>query len=815
MENDMKSGETEDEIVADLSHVDFSKISVDETLKLLKTSNKGLTENEARERLKKYGYNEIPEEKPNPVLKFLSYFWGPIPWMIEAAATISAAIGHWTDFGIITTLLLLNGIVAFWQENKAQSVISLLKQKLAINARVLRNGELHETPSRELVPGDVIRLRIGDIIPADVKLIEGDYLSADESTLTGESMPVDKKLGDIAYSGSVVVKGEMAGAVTSTGMNTFFGKTVQLVEEAETVSSFQKMVLKVGDYLILMALALVSITFLVAIYRQESILEMLRFALVLIVAAIPAAMPAVLSITMAIGALNLAKRQAVVTKLVSIEELAGVDILCSDKTGTLTKNELTTGELLPFNNYEKEDVIFYGALASEKNGDAIDDAIFRTLDNTGQKIEEFEIKNFIPFDPVIKRTEALVFDQVSNETFRVSKGAPQVILELCNQNGNAQKIVEEFAEKGYRTLGVARTKEDRWELVGLIPLFDPPRDDAASAVKTIKELGVKIKMLTGDNTAIAKHIADILGIGGRICPAREILKLKRETEVEALIDKCDGFSEVFPEHKYRIVEYLQKKEHLIAMTGDGVNDAPALKKANCGIAVSSSTDAARAASDVFLLEPGLSVIADAIKEARRIFQRMESYVIYRITETIRVLFFIVLSILVFNFYPITAVMIVLLALLNDAPILAIAYDNVKEMKEPARWNLERIMLLSILLGFVGVFSSFILFYIGDIVLSLPRPELQSFIFLKLAVAGHLTIFVTRIRDNLWKGPFPGKILLWSAFFTKILATIVVAYGIFVTPIGWELAALIWGYSLIWMFIADTSKVLFLKRLGEF
>ncbi|OFV66603.1 MAG: plasma-membrane proton-efflux P-type ATPase [Candidatus Syntrophoarchaeum butanivorans] len=350
-----------------------------------------------------FGYNEIPEERVNPVVRFLTYFWGPIPWMIEAAAVISAFIRHWADFGIIMVLLLLNGVVAFWQENKAQNVIALLKQKLAINARVLRNGAWRTIPSREVVPGDIIKLRIGDIVPADVKFIDGEYLSADESTLTGESMPVDKKPGDIAYSGSIAVKGEMVGVVTATGMNTFFGKTVQLVEEAKTTSSFQKMVIRVGDYLILMALALVSLTFLVAIYREESILEMLRFALVLIVAAIPVAMPAVLAITMAIGALNLAKKEAVVTKLVAIEELAGVDVLCSDKTGTLTKNELTVGEPLPFNNHEKEEVIFYAALASERDGDSIDNAIFSALKEVADRLDEYKILEFTPFDPVIKR----------------------------------------------------------------------------------------------------------------------------------------------------------------------------------------------------------------------------------------------------------------------------------------------------------------------------------------------------------------------------------------------------------------------------
>ncbi|WP_297498771.1 plasma-membrane proton-efflux P-type ATPase, partial [Thermococcus sp.] len=617
---------------------DYKHASVDEVLKELGASRNGLSSDEAKRRLEEYGPNEIPEKKVNPVIKFLSYFWGPIPWMIEVAAILSAVIRHWADFWIIMTLLALNGIVGFWEEHKAENVIEYLKQKMALRARVLRDGQWKVIPARELVPGDIIRLRMGDITPADVKLMDGEYLLVDESALTGESLPVEKKIGDITFSGSLAKKGEMTAVVTGTGLNTYFGKTVQLVESAKTVSSFQKMVIRVGDYLIILALILVSVVFLVAIHRHESLIEALRFSLVLTVAAIPAAMPAVLSITMAIGALNLAKKQAVVTKLVSIEELAGVDVLCSDKTGTLTKNKLTVGDPVPFNGYKKEDVVFYAALASrEEDNDPIDLAILRSLERfkLNEAIAKFRQVHFTPFDPVIKRTDA----KISNdEKFKVAKGAPQVILDLCKVDNKlreeATKVVDSLAEEGYRALGVARTENGKWEFVGIIPLFDPPRDDAPKAIKAIRKLGVNVKMVTGDHIAIARHIAKLLGLGTRIVSMTELLKAKRDSDVERLVEEADGFSEVYPEHKFRIVDALQRTGHMVAMTGDGVNDAPALKKAHCGIAVSGATDAARAAADVVLLQPGLSVIAHAIEEARRIFQRMESYVVYRITETI-------------------------------------------------------------------------------------------------------------------------------------------------------------------------------------
>lgn len=786
-----------------------------------KTSLKtGLSTKEAKERLKIYGYNEVPEKKVHPIIKFLSYFWNPIAWMIEIAAILSAIIKHWIDFIIILILLIANGVVGFWEEYKAENVIEYLKQKMALNARVLRDGKWEVISARELVPGDVVRVRIGDIVPADIILVDGDYLVVDESALTGESLPVEKKVGDVVYSGSIAKKGEITGIVKATGLNTYFGKTIKLVEKAETVSLYQKVIVKIGDYLIILAIILISVMVVVELFRGAYIIETVQFALVLAVAAIPAAMPAVLSITMAIGALNLAKKDAVVKKLVSIEELAGVDVLCSDKTGTLTKNQLVCGEIITLNNFTKEDVILFASLASrEEDSDAIDTAILNEAKKLGliEKIKKYKIKKFIPFDPVIKRTEAEV---INEEDFKVSKGAPQVILDLCNADDKLReevnKIVDELAENGYRALGAAVYKDNKWHFTGIIPLYDPPREDAPLAVKKIKELGIKIKMVTGDHIAIAKNIARMLGIGDKIISISELLKkLKRgdikEEKIDDLIEEADGFAEVFPEHKYNIVDSLQKRRHLVTMTGDGVNDAPALKKANCGTAVFNATDAAKAAADIVLLSPGISVIVDAIQQARRIFERMENYVIYRITETIRVLFFIELSILLLGFYPITAIMIVLLAILNDIPILTIAYDNVIEPKKPVKWELSKILPVSTAIGLTGVCSSFILLYIADFYLHLPLEMIRTLIFLKLIVAGHSTLLVARSKDRLWKKPYPRSLMLLAVIGTDIIATILAVYGIFIEPIGWKLALFVWTYSIIWMFINDEAKLLMFKK----
>ena len=790
----------------------YKSLPMDELQKKLGSSPDGLSEAEAKKRLTEYGPNEIEEKKTNMFLKYLSYFWGPIPWMIEAAVILSAVARHWPDFGIILVLLLANATIGFWEEHEAGNAIAALKAKLAVKARVKREGKWINPESRELVPGDIIRLRLGDIVPADARLLKGDPVEVDQSALTGESLPAERKSGDAVFSGSIIRRGEIEALVYATGSNTYFGKTAQLVQEAKSISHFQKAVLKIGNYLIILAIVLVAVIIAVALIRGDKILTTLQFALVLTVAAIPVAMPTVLSVTMAVGARLLAKKKAIVSKLEAIEELAGVDILCADKTGTLTQNKLTLGDPFTVNDFPVDQLILDGALASRvENNDTIDLAVLNGLKDK-ENLKKFEVTHFLPFDPVHKRTEATVKGTDGKE-FKVTKGAPQVILELSANSDSVKtevdKAVNEFASRGFRSLGVARDEGNgEWQFVGVLPLFDPPREDAKETIATALAMGVKIKMVTGDALAIAKETAQKLDMGANILDASSLGDAKKveSAEVAKSIEKADGFAQVFPEHKFHIVDVLQKRGHIVGMTGDGVNDAPALKKADCGIAVSDATDAARAAAAIVLMTPGLSVIIDAIKESRRIFQRMNSYAIYRIAETLRVLLFMTLSILIFNFYPVTAVMIVMLALLNDGAILSIAYDNVQYKNKPEAWNMHMVLGISTVLGVIGVVSAFGLFFLGERVFHIDREHIQTLMYLKLSIAGHLTIFLTRTRGPFWSIR-PANILWIAVLGTQIVATLIAVYGIFMTPLGWGWAGFVWGYALIWFLINDRLKLL--------
>ncbi len=837
----------------------------------------GLSSEEVSKRQQQFGLNVLETKEESWLARLAKRFWGPIPWMIETAAVLSASVQRWEDFTIIMVMLLVNAFVDFYQESKALNAIEVLKQKLALQSLVKRNGQWQQLSAADLVPGDIVKIKIGDIIPADIKLIgDGDFLQIDQSALTGESLPVNKKPGEGVYANSIVKQGEMLAVVIGTGLNTYFGKTVGLVAKAqmEGRSHFKRMVIKVGNFLILLTLMMIAVIIYLGIKRGEPVSELLIFSLVLTISAIPVAMPAVLTVTMAIGATALARKQAIVSRLDAIEELAGMDILCSDKTGTLTQNRMSVAPAYVSANFSEEDLFLYAALASQmENQDPIEQPIFEILKQQQQlnKLDNYSLKKFIPFDPVAKRTEAIL-STPDGADIVVTKGAPQVIIDLCHNHdfdkNAAFNKVDSFAQRGFRTLGVAfkNTQTNTFTFVGLIPLFDPPREDSKATIAEAKAKGVTTKMVTGDNLAVAQYIASLLDIGENIEDVRELqgenteeyllltkviskamLKSmktdisdeqlqndvqrivdqvrkelntmvlpkgtikKHESEIIAQIEAADGFAQVYPEDKYFIVDKLQKAGHIIGMTGDGVNDAPALKKADVGIAVSGATDAARAAADIVLMAPGLRVIVDAIELARITFERMQSYTIFRIAETIRIIIFMSLAIGLFQFYPVTALMIIMLALLNDIPILAIAYDNTRVRDKPVRWNMHQVLVMSSWLGIAGVLSSFLLFWIIMVYMKLPLEFVQSVFFSKLIVAGHGTIYNTRVDDWFFKRPYPSWTLVAATFLSAVAGTIIAVYGFgLMTPIGWGWGLFTWVYALSWFVFNDAVKMIVLR-----
>lgn len=628
----------------------------------------------------------------------------------------------------------------------------------------------------------------------------------------------------------------------ATGSHTFFGKTAKLVASAGGESHAQKAMFKIGNFLIVVAIILALIMVGFRVYNDltahsfglDTALSILQFVLVLLVASIPVAMPTVFLITLALGVLNLSKKKAIVSRLSSIEEMASVDILCSDKTGTLTKNQLTLGDTTLINAKDAQEVIFIGSLASRKeDNDPIDNAVIAALKDQS-KLKNWAINKFIPFDPVSKRIEAHLHNVSTNEKLWVVKGAPQVIAKMSNDADVQKKVQDtsaELAKGGYRALGVAESKDEgkTWNVLGVLSMFDPPRDDSKKTIDECKRECISVKMITGDDTAIVIETAKKLGMGTNIYNASKVFPKDLDPnnvpdDLAQLIAKADGFARVFPEHKYAIVKTLQKQGHIVAMTGDGVNDAPALKQADCGTAVAGATDAARSAAALILTSPGLSFIQTAITEARKIFARITSYTIYRVALNMNIMFLVVLSSIFLNFQPLTAIMIVIMSLLDDLPIMTIAYDNTDVSKKPIRWQMKKILTTSSILGIFAVIQSTILLVVGYLSaknsgsISIFQvgdfAQLQTIMFLQLVAGGHLLLFVTRQTRWFFQRPFPAKALFWAIVITQIFAACACYFGWLVPRISLWMICEIWIYNIIWMFVLNIIRMIIEKTQGK-
>ncbi|HXZ30618.1 MAG TPA: plasma-membrane proton-efflux P-type ATPase [Dehalococcoidia bacterium] len=795
---------------------EYKAISTEETIGLLRTSSDGLTDSEFKRRLQIYGFNEVPEKLINPVVQFLSRYWGPMPWLLEVAIVLSIVLKHYLEAAIIFALLTINTVIGQIQSRGSQRALEALKKRLAVEARVLRDGEWVTTEAREIVPGDIISISLGDIVPADAKVLMGD-LSIDQSVLTGESLPVDVKQSAIIYSGSIVRRGEARCVVVNTGPNTYFGKTAELVKIAKPKSHQEQIMLAMVRYMMFLGIGALVLVAAYAAATGMGILTILTFAVIFLMGAVPVALPAVLVIVQAVGATELARKGVLVTRLDSIEDTASIDILCLDKTGTITQNKLSVSDVIPFAAYTKEDVVMMASLASQGQGrDAIDTAVLDYAKASNINIGSYKQVSFTPFEPSTKRSEAMV--TTDGKHFKTIKGAPQIVLSLCKgldevTRAKANQAVEELSLKGYRTLGVAGSIDDtdNLQFVGLLSLADPPRRDSRDMIERARELGVKPMMLTGDNIAIAREIARQAYIGDKIIRMEEFKKMDEAQQVK-LIEESDGFAEIYPEDKYRIVKLLQSKGHMVGMTGDGVNDAPALKQAEMGIAVSSSTDVAKASASTVLTEPGVAVIIDAIKTSRHIYQRMLTWVINKVTKVIQIIGLLTVGFFWFHDAVVSLLGMALLIFANDFVTMSLATDNVKYTANPNKWNVRNITFASLIVGILLVGEGAIALFVGSHYFNLTFDQLRTFVMLALIFTSQFRVYIVRERRYFWSSR-PGKELLIATLAAIVLFALLGVYGLIIPRVTLFQMLFILVFSGLFTFAIDYPKYLAFKKFG--
>ncbi|MEM4071481.1 MAG: plasma-membrane proton-efflux P-type ATPase, partial [Thermoplasmata archaeon] len=777
----------------------------------------GLTGDEVKKRQLKFGYNEIEEEKRNTIKNILKKFWGVTPWMLEITMVFSFIINKDLDGYIIGALLILNAIIGFTQEERASKAVDILKQKLQINAKVLRDSKWEMVPAKELVPGDIVRVRAGDFVPADLRILSGEELEVDQSALTGESMPVTRKAGELLYSGSIIRRNEATTIVDKTGKNTYFGKTTELVQFARPKLHIESIITRIVEYLLLTVVVLIGIMFVVTYLRGLSLISIIPLALILIVFAVPVALPAMFTVTMSFGSLEISKKGGLLTRLSAIEDAASMDILCADKTGTLTENRLHLTDIIPSGKYSEEDVSKFGYLASqEANQDPIDMAFINYVKNKNIDIKDNKISKFYPFDPSTRRTEAIV--EKDGKRFKVTKGAVNTICQLCNVSldENISENMKRFAEKGYRTLAVAVSNDvdekAPYEFCGLTFLYDAPRSDTPALIEKLKEKGISVKMLTGDAEPIAREIARKVGLSDNIVPVSELKKLRESSPQEAteIAEKSSGFAEIYPEDKYVIVKSLQANKHIIGMTGDGINDAPSLKQAEVGIAVNSATDVAKAAASVVLTNEGLSNIVDVVTTGRSVYQRIVTWVLNKIVKTFEIAVFVSLAFIIFNIYALSALDVVLFLFLIDFVTISISTDYERGSENPEKWNISSLVKLSIGLGVCTVSELFLLLFIGKIYFNIFSDirVLHTFYFTEILFFGLLTPLILRERNRFWKSK-PSKTLLIAIIVDIIIVFILAAFGFgiihAISPVE-ILFLLIYGIICVFL-VNDSIKIL--------
>jgi H+-transporting ATPase len=780
--------------------------------KLATDPHKGLNKLEVEKRLKLYGFNEVPEKKESYILKFLKKFWGITAWMLEIIIIFSWLLNRLIDFYIVTGLLITNAIISFTQESVTSNAIASLRKKLHIRVKTLRDGLWERLSAKQLVPGDIISIKVGDFVPADIKLLSG-YLQIDQSALTGESLTKEKKINDAVYSGSIVRRGQAIGLVVETGLKTYFGKTIELVQAAAPEEHISRIISNITKWLIGLVGTIVFILFLISLQKGIPIADIVLLLFVLLLGAIPVALPAMFSTSMAIGARKLSRENVLVARLNAIEDAATLTVLCIDKTGTLTLNKLSVVQVVALNQHDKKDVLLFGALASQKESlDPIDRAFMDAAHHEHLTFSSYVKKEIIPFDPKTKRTGAII--EQKNGSFQVYKGALQLMLDDFHiPNNEAQKLLDyerTFAKKGFRTIAVARMGDSKYDMVGLVALEDLPRPESKKVLQKFKDLGITIKLLTGDALPIAKEIAMKVGIEGQAVDLslQEDLFSTNPTEALNLINDKAIFAGIFPEDKYDIVKILQKEHQIVGMTGDGVNDAPALRQAEVGIAVSGATDVAKKAADVVLTQPGLYHMDDLIKTGRLIFQRVNTWIINKISRTTLKTGFITIAFLFTGNFVISSVEMLLLIFMTDFVKLSLATDKEKISKQPCQWDIFSLNRIGFTLGVVMICEALFLLFFALNYLLLPSHYLHTFSFEILFYFAVFSIFVVREREHFWHS-MPSKTLLLSIFIDIIVSLLITTFGLFgfhPLPISYTFLVMIYAFffSLV---VNDWIKIL--------
>ena len=790
-------------------------LSIDEVMSKLSASKAGLSSSEAENRLKKFGPNEIQSKKASPILKLLKKFVGPISLMLFAITGLSISLGKYIDAYIILGLVVFNALAGFLEEYKADNTLELLKQKLSVMVSVKRNGSWAKLPSKSIVPGDIIRLRMGDIVPADCKVIEGDYVSVDQSMLTGESLPVDKKAGDLLYSSSVVKGGEATGLVVSTGSNTSFGKTTELVKTARTKMHLESDILKLIKYLVIVDLVLIFGVLAYSFFSGLDLITIIPFTLLILLVSVPVALPAAFTVAMAYGTEKLSSKNILVTRLGAIEEASTMNVVCLDKTGTITKNKLSMSKPVEYNSFNGMDVVKYGALASrEEDADEIDLSIISFAKANKIDTSKYQVTDFKPFDPSTKMSEATVLH--SGRKITVIKGFPDKILSICKlppaEEKKEKELIMKDSGKGYRIIAVA-INDGEWKFVGYIPLNDKPREDSATFINELKKLGLKIKMLTGDSEATAKAVASEVGIGDRILDVSSLAG-ESESQLSELVNKNDGFSGVFPKDKYAIVKALQDSGFHVGMTGDGVNDAPALKQAEVGIAVSNATDVAKSAAAIVLTSDGIEPIVNAIVESRSIFERMITYTINKVSRIFQIAFFLAAAFLILKFLPIRTIQLILMIFLNDIGSIALSTDHEKYSLSPDTWDIKSILSASVIFGAAAIIEISIITFAGLSFFGLNHSQLQTLLFFSFIVSIELMLLSIRFRGHFFS-TMPSLPVILQIVLSILIAGALSFFGILMTPIGLDYILFSAGVSALFLVIVDYIKYFLYKNESEF